>query len=60
MKATYGEVDEKPIQVCKDTITDNGVKKSGKDLLCVNKDMSLSEAEYAHLLRRGRHGVLLH
>lgn len=43
MKATYGVIDGKPIEVYKDPVTDGGVKKSAKGLLRVNSDMTLSE-----------------
>lgn len=43
MKATYGIVDGKPLEIYKDPKTDGGVKKSAKGLLRVNEDLSLSE-----------------
>lgn len=44
MKATYGVVDGKPMEVYKDPATDKDTnKKSAKGLLRVNKDLSLSE-----------------
>lgn len=43
MKSTYGVVDGRPINIYKDPRTDDGVKKSAKGLLRVNKDMTLSE-----------------
>lgn len=43
MKATYGVVDGKPLEIFKDPFTDGGVKKSAKGLLRVNEDMTLSE-----------------
>lgn len=38
MKATYGVVDGKPIEIYKDPLTDGGVKKSAKGLLSVYTD----------------------
>lgn len=38
MKATYGVVDGKPMDIFKDPLTDGGVKKSAKGLLSVEKD----------------------
>jgi len=38
MKATYGVVDGEPREIFKDPITDSGVKKSAKGLLCVHND----------------------
>lgn len=43
MKATYGIINDKPVEIFKDPLTDGGVKKSAKGLLRVNSDMSLSE-----------------
>lgn len=43
MKATYGEVDGKKLEIYKDPKTDGGVKKSAKGLLRVNEDLTLSE-----------------
>lgn len=43
MKATWGVVDGEEMNIFKDPKTDNGLKKSAKGLLRVNKDMSLSE-----------------
>ncbi len=43
MKATYGVIDGKPVEIFKDPLTDGGVKKSAKGLLRVNSDMTLSE-----------------
>lgn len=43
MKATYGVVDGESRSIWKDPKTDDGVKKSAKGLLVVNKDMTLSE-----------------
>lgn len=43
MKATYGVIDGKPVEIFKNPITDGGVKKSAKGLLKVNSDLSLSE-----------------
>jgi nicotinamide phosphoribosyltransferase len=43
MKATYGEVKGKGLEIFKDPLTDGGVKKSAKGLLRVNKDFTLSE-----------------
>lgn len=43
MKATYGVVNGKPMEIFKDPITDGGFKKSAKGLLRVNEDLSLSE-----------------
>lgn len=37
MKATYAEIDGKPIELFKDPITDSGIKKSAKGLLAVFK-----------------------
>lgn len=38
VKATYGEINGKPVEIFKDPITDNGLKKSAKGLLCVSYD----------------------
>jgi nicotinamide phosphoribosyltransferase len=38
MKATYGIIDGKPVEIFKDPITDGGVKKSAKGLLQVLQD----------------------
>lgn len=43
MKATYGIVDGKPVDIFKNPKTDDGVKKSAKGLLRVNEDYTLSE-----------------
>lgn len=43
MKATWGRINGKPIEIFKDPLTDGGVKKSAKGLLRVNEDFSLSE-----------------
>lgn len=43
MKATYGVVNGKPLEIFKDPFTDGGVKKSAKGLLKVNDDLTLSE-----------------
>jgi nicotinamide phosphoribosyltransferase len=43
MKATYGVVSGQPLEICKDPVTDGGVKRSAKGLLRVNSDLSLSE-----------------
>lgn len=43
MKATWGEVQGEAKEIFKDPLTDGGVKKSAKGLLCVNDDMTLSE-----------------
>lgn len=43
MKATYGVVNGEAREIFKDPITDGGIKKSAKGLLCVNPDMTLSE-----------------
>jgi nicotinamide phosphoribosyltransferase len=43
MKATYGEVAGKALEIYKDPFTDGGVKKSAKGLLRVNEDLTLSE-----------------
>lgn len=43
MKATHGVVNGVSVDIYKDPITDNGVKKSAKGLLRVNKDFSLSQ-----------------
>jgi nicotinamide phosphoribosyltransferase len=43
MKATYGVIDGKPVEIFKDPLTDGGVKKSAKGLLRVNADLTLSE-----------------
>jgi Nicotinic acid phosphoribosyltransferase len=39
MKATHGIVNGQPVDIYKDPITDDGVKKSAKGLLCVNNDL---------------------
>jgi len=43
MKATYGRINGKGIEVYKTPKTDDGLKKSAKGLLAVNSDGSLSE-----------------
>lgn len=43
MKATYGIIDDKEIEIYKDPLTDGGVKKSAKGLLHVNSDLRLTE-----------------
>ena len=43
MKATYGEVNGKGINIYKDPKTDDGLKKSAKGLLKVNDDLTLKE-----------------
>lgn len=43
MKATYGEVDGQGRDIYKDPVTDDGVKKSHRGLLCVNKDLSVTQ-----------------
>lgn len=43
MKATWGVIDGKPIEVYKTPLTDVGVKYSAKGRLCVNEDLTLSE-----------------
>jgi nicotinamide phosphoribosyltransferase len=43
MKATYGIVKGDPMELCKDPVTDGGVKKSAKGLLRVNHDLTLNE-----------------
>jgi nicotinamide phosphoribosyltransferase len=43
MKATYIEVNGVGQEIFKDPITDDGVKKSAKGLLRVNKDMTLTD-----------------
>lgn len=43
MKATYGVINGKPVEIFKDPKTDNGVKKSARGLLRVNADFTLSE-----------------
>jgi nicotinamide phosphoribosyltransferase len=35
MKATYAEIDGKPVEIFKDPLTDSGIKKSAKGLLAV-------------------------
>lgn len=43
MKATYAEVNGKPINIWKDPVTDDGIKKSAKGLLSVDGDRNLIE-----------------
>lgn len=43
MKATYAEVNGKPINIWKDPVTDDGLKKSAKGLLCVDNAGNLIE-----------------
>lgn len=43
VKATHGIVTGTPVDIYKDPITDNGIKKSAKGLLRVNADFTLSE-----------------
>lgn len=37
MKSTYGEINDQPVEIFKDPVTDSGVKKSAKGLLSVSK-----------------------
>lgn len=41
MKATYGEINNQPVEIFKDPITDDGLKKSAKGLLQVSLDDNL-------------------
>jgi nicotinamide phosphoribosyltransferase len=43
MKATYGVINGAPVDIFKNPRTDNGIKKSAKGLLRVNKDLTLSQ-----------------
>lgn len=43
MKATYGVIDGKPVDMFKNPKTDSGTKKSAKGLLRVNSDLTLSQ-----------------
>ncbi len=43
MKATYGVIDGKPVDMYKNPKTDSGVKRSAKGLLRVNSDLTLSQ-----------------
>ena len=43
LKATYGVIDGKPVDMYKNPKTDSGVKKSAKGLLRVNEDLTLSQ-----------------
>jgi len=43
MKATHGVINCVSVDIFKDPVTDNGVKKSAKGLLRVNEDLTLSE-----------------
>lgn len=43
MKATYGVVNDTPLEIFKDPLTDGGFKKSAKGLLMVNDDLTLKE-----------------
>lgn len=43
MKATYGIINGKPLEIFKDPVTDNGIKKSARGLLRVNEDLTLLE-----------------
>lgn len=43
MKATWGQIDGKAVEVFKTPKTDSGVKHSAKGLLCVQSDYSLKE-----------------
>jgi len=43
VKATHGIINGDSVDIYKDPVTDNGVKKSAKGLLRVNADLSLSE-----------------
>ena len=51
MKATYAEVDGKPLNIWKDPKTDDGVKKSAKGLLMVDQWGKLHE-EVTHEQRK--------
>lgn len=42
IKATYGELKGKPIEIFKDPFTDNGLKKSAKGLLSVSYDDNMN------------------
>jgi nicotinamide phosphoribosyltransferase len=53
MKATHGVVNGKSIDIYKDPVTDNGVKKSAKGLLRVNEDFSLSQQVSPELEQTG-------
>lgn len=44
MKATYGEVNGRPVELFKTPKTDNGIKNSAKGLLRVNEDLTLTES----------------
>jgi nicotinamide phosphoribosyltransferase len=43
MKATYGVVNGKPVNIYKDPVTDNGVKRSAKGLIRVNEDLTMTD-----------------
>lgn len=43
VKGTYGEINGKGVEIFKDPITDNGMKKSARGLLKVDEDLALHE-----------------
>lgn len=45
MKATYAEVNDKPVEMFKDPVTDNGVKKSLKGLIRVDSDYGVFDQQ---------------
>lgn len=49
MKATYVEIDGKGINISKDPITDNGIKKSATGLLVVNKGLLKQKATWSEV-----------
>lgn len=53
MKATFGVVDGEPREIFKDPMTDRGVKKSAKGLLCVNESLQLEECVSADREQEG-------
>lgn len=64
MKATYVEVDGLGQEIFKDPITDDGIKKSAKGLMCVSNQVDHSGVNLGYILRDGvdwkteRKGVL--
>lgn len=53
MKATWAIVNGEPRDIYKDPVTDDGLKKSAKGLLCVDQNMNLLEGVDRHTERTG-------
>ena len=59
VKATYGEINGMPVEIFKDPITDNGLKKSAKGLLSVSLDDNLNMVLYDCCSKRDEEKGLL-